>query len=132
MFQRVFQRGVSEGRFRGAFQRGVSEGRLRGVFQTPGWLSGAILCNVPRRQSCQGFVFPEDKAAKGPAQRDSSLKIVAEDGLDILVGNSACSFSATVLGKPSFRGGFRGLFQRGVSEGCFRGVLQRGVSDPLA
>ena len=33
VFQRVFQRGVSEGCFRGAFQRGVSEGRFRGVFQ---------------------------------------------------------------------------------------------------
>ena len=44
--------GVSEGCFRGAFQRGVSEGRFRGVFQTPGWLSGAILCNVPRKQFC--------------------------------------------------------------------------------
>jgi hypothetical protein len=74
------------------------------------------------------FLLPKDKSAKGPAQRDSSLKISAEDGLDVLVGNSACSFSATMLGKPRFRGVFRGVFQRGVSEGLF----QRGVSDPLA
>ena len=58
------------------------------------------------------FLLPKDKSAKGPAQRDSSLKLRAEDGLDVLVGNSACSFSATMLGKPRFQG----VFQRGVSE----------------
>ena len=81
------------------------------------------------------FLLAKDKSAEGPAQRYSSLKIRAEDGLGVLVGNSAFSFSATTLGKARFRGSvsegcFRGVFQRGVSEGHFRGVFQRGVSDP--
>ena len=67
------------------------------------------------------FLLPKDKSAEGPAQRGSSLKIRAEDGLDVLVGDSACSFSTATLGKPSFPGG--------VSEGCVRGVLQNGMSE---
>ena len=72
------------------------------------------------------FVFPKDKSAKGPAQRHSSLKNSAEDGLDVLVGTSACSLSTAMLGNNSFMRGavakvrFREVFQRGVSEGCFR------------
>ena len=71
------------------------------------------------------FLLPKDKSAQGPAQRDSSLKISAEDGLDVLVGNSACSFSATLVSGGSVSEGcFRGVFQRGVSAGCFRGCFR--------
>ena len=115
-FRGVFQRGISDGHFRG-------RGCFRGVSQTCGWLSGAILCDVPRRQSRQGFVFPKDTSAKGPAQRGSSSRISTDDGLGVPVGNSACSFPTTMLGKPRFPGG--------VSYGCFRGVFHRGVPDRL-
>ena len=91
--------GVSEGCFRGAFQRGVSEGCFRGAFQwgvSGGCFrpSGAILCSVPSKQFCQGFVFPKDPSDKGPAQRDTSSEISAED---VPVGNSACSSPMTFL-----------------------------------
>ena len=62
------------------------------------------------------FLLAKDESANGPAQRDSSVNISAEDGLDVLVSNSAFSFSATMLGKSSVWG----VFQKGVSEGCFR------------
>ena len=129
----MFQRGVSEGRFRGVFQRGVSDpwAALR---------SDSVSCT--QEAILLRFLLPKDKSAKGPAQRDSSLKISAEDGLDVPVGNLACSFPATMLGKPCFRGWcfrgvfqegcLRGVFQRGGTEGRFREVFQRGVSDPWA
>ena len=51
------------------------------------------------------ILFLEDKSPEGPAQADSSSEISAEDGLDVPVGNSACSFPTTMLGKPRFQGG---------------------------
>ena len=70
-----------------------------------------------------GFGLPKDKSAKGPLQRDRASEISAEGGLDVTVGNSACSFLTMSLGKPRFRG----VFQRGVSE-----VFQKVFQTPVA
>ena len=98
VFQRVFQRGVSEGCFRplGGFPEGFCV-----------MYPGGNLVKIPH---------PEGQIGQGTSTERFVFEISAEDGLDVLVGNSACSFSATMLGKPRFRGG--------VSEGCFRGVFQ--------
>ena len=109
--------------FRGVFQRGVSDPRVA-------LRNGSVLCT--QEAILLIFLLAKDKSAKGPAQRDSSSRISTEDGLHVPVGNSACSFSTTMLGQPRFRGVFqrgvsKGVFQRGVSEGYFRppGVRDR-------
>ena len=120
----VFQRGVSERCFREVFQRGVSEGcseAFQRVFQTPGWPSGAI---VLRGTFSKVSFSRRTNQPKWPAQRDSASGTSAEVGLGVPVRNSACSFSTTMLGKHSFRGGV----SQGCFMGCSTGVIHRGDS----
>ena len=64
------------------------------------------MCDISGSHVFERFLILEDKSPEGPPQPDSSSEISAEDGLDVPVGNSACSFPTTMLGKHRFRVGF--------------------------
>ena len=87
------------------FQRGVSQ-----------VAAPKRICYILGRHIVERFLSLEDKSPKGPAQAASSSEISAEGGLDVPVGNSACSFSNDDVGQTLFPGGcFIGVFHRGVS-----------------
>ena len=136
-FQRVFQRGVSEGCFGGVSQRGVSEGCFRGEFQR-GVSEGCFrpLGGSPERLCVMhpGGHFVKIRLPEGHiGQETGTARFLVRNQcrrwprrpcgqLGVFIFNDD-------VGKTSFP---RGVFQRGVSEVNFRGVSQRGVSDPLA
>ena len=94
MKQGVFHRGCFIGVFHRVFHRGDSE-----------VVAAKRISEILESHIVVRFLVLEDKSPKGPAQADSSSEISAEDGLDVPVGISACSFPTTTLGKPRFRGG---------------------------
>ena len=84
--------------------------------------SEANLRKYAKSYFCEILIFG------GPALPDSASEISAEDCLDVLIGNSACSFPTMMLGRHGLRGGnFTEVFGRVFDMGCFIGVFHRGV-----